>query len=224
MKNVFQRIRNNKGFTLVELMIVVAIIGILAAIAIPAYLRSVKKSKVSEAEGNMRKIADGSKTYFTSEQKRSAATGGDQPWHPIGTGPSEAAGMPMQWDAYVFPGAAVGFTTTAGYNQTADFATAPTGGSKQIPFDGITLTPAAQPELHAILNKLGVDFTSPVYFQYAYLPSGVGISANAKVQALANFKTGAGDAVAHTITQDIGVDDATQEVTVGPFVTTNEFE
>ncbi len=55
------------GFTLIELMIVVAIIGILAAVAIPAFLNYIKKGKSSEVQENIQAIYKGSKTYFEAE-------------------------------------------------------------------------------------------------------------------------------------------------------------
>ena len=53
-----------KGFTLIELMIVVAIIGILAAVAIPAFMKYIAKSKTSEARQFVKKIYDGARTYY----------------------------------------------------------------------------------------------------------------------------------------------------------------
>ena len=55
-----------KGFTLIELMIVVAIIGILAAVAIPAYQDYTVRARVSEAVSFARTAADAASEFYTS--------------------------------------------------------------------------------------------------------------------------------------------------------------
>ncbi len=52
-----------KGFTLIELMIVVAIIGILAAIAVPNFVKFQCRSKQSEARGNMKAVYVAQESY-----------------------------------------------------------------------------------------------------------------------------------------------------------------
>ena len=59
--------KDSQGFTLIELMIVVAIIGILAAVAIPQYQNFTKKSKASEAKVILDAIATAEASYFAEK-------------------------------------------------------------------------------------------------------------------------------------------------------------
>lgn len=55
--------KQNKGFTLIELMIVVAILGILAAVAIPAFVNYIARAKTSEVSGVLKNLVDGEVGY-----------------------------------------------------------------------------------------------------------------------------------------------------------------
>jgi prepilin-type N-terminal cleavage/methylation domain-containing protein len=85
MKNKFAR---SKGFTLVEIMIVVAIIGLLATIAIPNFVRARLKAQQSACINNLRQI-DGAKQTWALENRANQSTvptiGNIQPYLGRGT-------------------------------------------------------------------------------------------------------------------------------------------
>ena len=61
--NRFRKKRNQKGFTMIELMVVVVIVGILAAIAIPIYGKYVKQARTTEATGRMGEMITAAKAW-----------------------------------------------------------------------------------------------------------------------------------------------------------------
>ncbi len=83
-----QRIR---GFSLIELMIIVLIIGILAAIAVPSYLKYMRRSRTIEATMNVRKLFDSSVGYYNGQPKTDINGNSLPVSFPNSAGPSPAA-------------------------------------------------------------------------------------------------------------------------------------
>lgn len=65
MIKFFQKLKAKKGFTLVELIVVIAIIGVLAAILVPTMLGYVTSSRVTSADTTAAKIEDTIDTFLT---------------------------------------------------------------------------------------------------------------------------------------------------------------
>jgi type IV pilus assembly protein PilA len=69
-----ERAQDEKGFTLIELLVVILIIGILAAIALPAFLNQREKAQDSEAKSSARTVQTALETWYTDHQTYEGAT------------------------------------------------------------------------------------------------------------------------------------------------------
>ncbi|KXS54006.1 MAG: type IV pilus assembly protein PilE [Marinobacter sp. T13-3] len=79
--------RANAGFTLIELMIVVAIIGIIAAIAYPSYQGYVESTRRGDAKGALMQFASAMERYYTQNNTYIGADGGSSAINTTNTSP-----------------------------------------------------------------------------------------------------------------------------------------
>ena len=110
----------NTGFTLIELMIVVAIIGIISAIAYPSYDGYMKKSRRSDAKVGLTAMADKQERFYlqnntyTTNAANVGGTGTDENWYVLSIDSADVNGFALTATAVAAGPQAADTTTSSG--------------------------------------------------------------------------------------------------------------